>query len=134
MIELNGLAIWIGLFLGMLSGAVTGLFFDREGWLGGYGSWPRRLVRLGHISFFGLALVNLIFVLSAQAAENRLLHPEVPSLLFLTGAITMPAVCFLSAWKPWFKNFFFVPVGSLLAGALWMAAAMTPFFLTEVLP
>ena len=49
MITFNLWAAWIGIIAGMLSGAALGLFFHEESWLGGYGSWPRRLLRLGHI-------------------------------------------------------------------------------------
>ena len=55
---LNLWAAWIGILLGMLSGAAQGLFFHRADWLDGYGSWPRRLIRLGQISLFRLAFVN----------------------------------------------------------------------------
>jgi hypothetical protein len=40
---------WLGVVAGMVSGAVMGLFFHSDQWLGGYGSWPRRILRLGHI-------------------------------------------------------------------------------------
>jgi hypothetical protein len=51
---------WIGMVLGILSGAFIGLFFHQEHWLGGYNSFPRRLVRLGHISFFGLGILSVL--------------------------------------------------------------------------
>ena len=81
---LNLWAAWIGILLGMLSGAAQGLFFHRADWLDGYGSWRRRLTRLGHTSFFGLAFVNLAFfftvdhLISAKGARCRArlkLHP-----------------------------------------------------------
>ena len=37
---------------GVLSGMAMGLFFHQDGWLGGYGSFRRRLLRLGHIAFY----------------------------------------------------------------------------------
>jgi len=52
---LNLWAAWVGILLGMFSGAAQGLFFHRADWLDGYGSWARRLIRLGQISLFGLA-------------------------------------------------------------------------------
>lgn len=61
MIELNVWAAWIGIALGLLSGTIQGLFFASEDWLGGYASWPRRMLRLGHISFFGIAFLNLAY-------------------------------------------------------------------------
>ena len=55
----NIIAAWIGFLLGGISGAVPGLFFYRYDWLGGYTSWPRRMIRLGHIAFFGIGFLNL---------------------------------------------------------------------------
>ena len=52
--QLNLVLGWLWIALGFASGAVLGLWFHKEQWLGGYASWMRRLYRLGHISFFGL--------------------------------------------------------------------------------
>ena len=106
---------WIGLLLGCLSGAVPGLFFFREDWLGGYASWRRRMIRLAHISFFGLGFINLFATLSV-----RVLGIEggscLVSLLLVVGAATMPTVCYLSAWRPVFRHLFFIPAGSVTLG------------------
>ena len=114
--QLNLTAAWIGILVGMIWGAVVGLCFHRQEWLGGYGSWRRRLLRLGHVSFFGLAFINLAFVVTVSQLEpSRFL--DWSSRLFVAGAITMPVVCFLSAFQPVFRFFFFVPVASVLAGS-----------------
>ncbi len=36
----------------------------------------------------------------------------------IVGAITMPTVCFLSAWREPFRHFFFIPVSLLLGGVV----------------
>jgi hypothetical protein len=109
-------AVWGGMLLGVLNGAVIGLFFHREDWMGGYGSYRRRLARLGHISFFGLAFVNAAFALTQHLTPLEPAFARVAMAVFITGAATMPLVCFLSAWrKPW-RHLFFIPVGSVLAG------------------
>lgn len=116
MIELNVWAAWIGIALGLLSGTIQGLFFASEDWLGGYGSWPRRMLRLGHISFFGIAFLNL-----AYANTLHLLGGErptlAPSVLLIAGAVLMPAVCYLAAWRKPLRHLFFLPVLSLLGAA-----------------
>ena len=38
--------------------------------MGGYGSFRRRLTRLGHIAFFGLGFVNLFYGLGDGAFES----------------------------------------------------------------
>lgn len=108
--------VWAGMLLGVLSGAVIGLFFHCEDWMGGYGSYRRRLARLGHISFFGLALVNAVFALTQHLTPLEPAFARVALGAFATGAATMPLVCFLSAWRQPWRHLFFIPVGSVLAG------------------
>ena len=114
---LHLLAGWLGVSLGVLTGALFGLLFHKEDWLGGYNSWPRRMLRLGHISFFGLAFLNFMFALTIRdgVPDGRL--TQIGSALFLVGAVAMPAACFLSAWKKPLRHLFPIPVASI-CGAL----------------
>jgi len=114
----SNLAIgWIGILLGLIAGAVTGLFFWREDWLGGYGSWRRRMTRLAHVSFFGLGFINIAFELSVfHLALTRGAGLAVASFFLCLGAATMPLVCYLAAWRQPFRHLFFVPVAAVVAG------------------
>lgn len=112
--SLHLLAAWVGFLCGALSGAAVGLFFHREDWLGGYGSFPRRLIRLGHISFFGLGLLNALFALTIAVVPVAELLGRLASIGLLTGAITMPLCCFASAWRKPLRCLFPIPVTSLL--------------------
>lgn len=115
---LNLVLAWVWLLLGFLSGLALGLFFHRDDWLGGYGSFQRRLYRLAHISFFGLGFTNLGFYFTAQR-----LSIDSPPLLstaaisFVVGALFMPLCCVLTAHCPRCRPLFAVPVLSLLLGA-----------------
>lgn len=109
---------WGAILLGVVSGAVIGLFFHKEDWAGGYGSFRRRMIRLGHISFFGLGFTNLMFGLTLQAITLPVVHISIASFGFLIGVITMPLCCFLAAWKKPFRHLFAVPVLSVLAGII----------------
>jgi hypothetical protein len=106
---------WSAILAGLLLGAGIGMFFHGETWLGGYASWRRRMLRLTHISLVGTGLLNLAFALSAEA-----LHldppPRLGSVLLVVGAVTMPSVCALSAWRSAMRNLFFIPVLSLVIG------------------
>ena len=116
-------AVWAGMLAGVLSGAIIGLFFAREDFMGGYQSWRRRLTRLGHISFFGLALVNATFAFTNHAVR---LDPGMAPLAgwsFVCGAVTMPLCCFLAAWKQPLRHLFPIPVISVSAGILLTLAA-----------
>ena len=106
---INFYAAWVGIFLGFIAGAVIGTFFHDENWMGGYSSWRRRMVRLGHISFFGIAFINLTYSVSLTVFNIKVTTPY-PSYLFIAGAITMPLICFLSAYKKMFRYLFFIPV------------------------
>jgi hypothetical protein len=111
-------AVWAGMLLGVVSGAVIGLFFHREDWMGGYGSFRRRLARLGHISFFGLALVNATFALTQHLTPLPASYAVTALWGFMIGAATMPTVCFLTAWRKPFRHLFFIPVGGVLIGII----------------
>lgn len=107
---------WIGMLLGVLSGAAIGLFFHRDDWMGGYQSYRRRLTRLGHISFFGLGFVNFFFAISHEIAGVAQALALPAAIAFTTGAATMPTCCFLSAWRKPFRHLFFIPVASVAIG------------------
>lgn len=111
--EVNLFVGWVVILVGLLAGAAFGMFFDREDWLGGYGSWRRRMLRLAHISLVGTGLLNLAFALSVRNLQIESC-PRLASALFILGAVTMPAVCCLSAWRRAFRHAFFVPVLSLV--------------------
>ncbi len=117
----NLYAAWAGILLGLIAGAIQGLFFHRDDWLGGYSSWPRRMTRLGHISLFGIAFINTTFALTTSYLKledtGALRMAQWCSWLFILGAVAMPLVCYLSAVRKWFRHLFFIPVTSLILGA-----------------
>jgi hypothetical protein len=109
---------WLGMLGGVLSGALMGLFFLRPDWMGGYGSQPRRLVRLGHISFFGIGLLNLFYALSLTPLEGPATAGRWGSLALLVALVAMPTCCFLTAWRPAMHRLFPIPVLSAATGIL----------------
>lgn len=114
-------AAWIGICLGCVAGAIQGLFFHGETWLGGYNSWPRRMLRLGHISLVAIGLINLAFALTVTVLG---ISEDIvwPSRLLIFGAITMPLFCYLSAFRDSFRHLFFIPALSVIAAtamAMW---------------
>jgi hypothetical protein len=105
---------WSLVIIGFASGATLGLGFAREGFLGGYPSWRRRLLRLGHVACVMLGVLQMLFALSPAAIEPRAM---LTAQLWLIGGITMPAVCALAAWKQPLRVLFPIPVVSLGAAA-----------------
>lgn len=116
--NLNLILAWLWILLGFVSGMVIGLFFRGENWLGGYGSFKRRMYRLGHISFFGLGAVNLLFWLTMQFTSGSGDLLRAASWIFIIGAITMPLCCVVMAHCPKAHLIFAVPVVSLIAGGV----------------
>lgn len=110
---LNWLAGWGLVLIGLVSGAVLGLFFHRDDFLGGYSSFRRRIVRLGHIALVALGMLNVVFSVSASPLGSGWAG-KLASGGFLVGGLTMPLTCFLTGWREKFRHGFAVPVAALL--------------------
>jgi hypothetical protein len=106
---MNWHAGWWLILAGFASGAALGVFFHRPDFLGGYGSFRRRMLRLGHIACAALGMLNLIVALSPQNSP-----------LLVAGGVMMPAVCFLTAWKEKCRHLFFLPVLALVVAVVLM--------------
>jgi hypothetical protein len=76
------------------------------------------LYRLGHISFFGLGLVNLMFYFTTRLPSLAGASLAVASWGFVIGAISMPVCCVIMAHQPKLRLLFLIPVLSLIAGGL----------------
>ena len=110
MAEWNFWAGWAGMLLGLVSGAIIGLGFHRESFAGGYGSFRRRMLRLGHVAFFALGMVNVLYALTLTSSSVVPGSPQIASACLAAGGFAMPAVCFLTAWKTPFRHAFSLPV------------------------
>jgi len=109
---------WLWVLGGFLSGLALGTKFHGEDWLGGYTSHRRRLYRLGHISFFGLGMVNFMFFLTAHLLPLAGPRIMIASLAFILGAASMPVCCVLMAHWPRLRVIFAIPILSLVTGAV----------------
>lgn len=116
--ELNILVGWVAMLSGVISGAAIGLFFHIDTWAGGYASFRRRMLRLAHISFFGLGFINLMYGLTLLAIPLPRPLSTVGSLGLIVGVITMPLCCYLTAWKTGFRHLFPVPVLGVATGII----------------
>ena len=117
MSDINAVSAWLCIVAGVVAGAMGGLFFHDPHWLGGYGSWRRRMVRLGHIAFFGIGLLNLSFSLTIHG-----LHWPAPPAgvcwALASAGVLMPATCYLAAWRAPLRHLFAIPVACVLAGVV----------------
>lgn len=109
---------WAWILLGLVTGVGFGLFFASDAWLGGYGSWPRRLLRLAHVACVGTGLLLLGALWTLQQVPAAPATASAVRALFVAGAVLMPSVCLLAAfWKP-MRHAFVAPVASLCGGAV----------------
>ncbi|MGI9456019.1 MAG: hypothetical protein ACR2NU_05620 [Aeoliella sp.] len=107
---------WLAILLGLLSGAVIGMFFHQEHWLGGYDGWSRRLVRLAHISLVGTGLLNIAYAVSLEAMSFSA-SPIVAGPLLIAGAAAMPTACVICAYRKQWWPVFTLPVTCLVLSA-----------------
>jgi len=115
--HMNLVLAWLWITVGVVVGFVLGAYFHRDDWLGGYTSFKRRLYRLAHVAFFGLAIINLLFYFTVQRLASPGTIINLASWAFAIGAVTMPACCFLMAHNSRLRAIFLIPVLSTLGGA-----------------
>lgn len=108
---------WSLILAAFVSGAIVGLGFHRPEFLGGYDSLRRRMVRLGHIAFAALGMINLLYAFTPYPTPGTTLAAVAGGGL-MVGGVAMSAVCFLTAWRERFRHLFFIPVVSLAAGVV----------------
>src|SRR3954464_13884709 len=108
---------WFSIALGFATGALLGLGFHRDNFLGGYASWPRRLLRLGPLALIPLRALNILFSLSLPRIDLPLPWLRAASGSLIAGAILMPACCALAAFRKQTIPLFIAPVLLLSAAA-----------------
>ncbi len=108
---------WALVFVGFCSGAVLGVGFKDDSWLGGYSSLRRRMARLAHIACCALGGLNVVFASSVRGLQGADSVSTAASIAFILGGAAMPVACLLYAWRQQLYPAFFVPVCSLLFGA-----------------
>ena len=122
---LNWQCGWWLVLAAFVTGAVIGLSFHRDDFLGGYNSFRRRLVRLGHIALAALGMMNVVFALSPWPVPGTWMATAA-SLCFVAGGVTMPAACFVTAWRKGFRHVFAVPVTALVLASVFTILGGAP--------
>jgi hypothetical protein len=115
---INEICGWIFVLGGLVMGLVMGFKFQREDWLGGYGAFPRRMVRLAHVALVALGIINIQF---SQSAPRLNLSPALAGLAsfaFMAAAVLMPACCLWMAARRRHFEIFAAPVVCLAAGLI----------------
>ncbi len=91
---------WVSLALGAATGLTLGLWsFDGPmavpAWIGEYGDTSRRMLRLGHIAFFGLGILNILLARELPRLSARTRRIASPTMNF--GNVFLPLTLFAAA-------------------------------------
>lgn len=118
--RLNRVAGWISIAIGAGLGLLLGLWsFDGPvavpGWIGGYAETPRRLIRLGHIAFFGLGMLNVLLSRELPWLQVSAKTKLLTGTCMLTGNLLLPPLLLLSALIPACKYLLPFPALGLFA-------------------
>jgi len=114
--EVNVTFGWIWILVGLVVGMILGLKAEGEHWLGGYSSLTRRYLRLGHIAFIALAIINILYGKELVSASLSDTSKNLGSFLMIFGAAGVPIACLTAAF--WRKAKYLLPLSatSLLIG------------------
>ncbi len=121
---------WSWMCFGFIMGMVMGTRVEQFGmntldrgpdWLGGYESVPRRLLRLAHVAFIMLPLLNIVFGQHIDAALVSLEWKRVASGSMIFGAIGIPLLCLAAVFYRPAKVLLGVPATAVLVANLIIA-------------
>ncbi len=112
---INEIFGWAAILLAIAMGISIGLRFQRDDWLGGYGSLRRRMIRLAHVALAALGIINIEFAHTIRdlALPDRLVTAA--SWALIVAALSMPACCLANARGTRRFALFGLPVSSLAA-------------------
>ncbi len=118
--SLNRAIGFTSLLIGVASGMILGLWsfggpIPVPDAIGDYSALPRRFLRLGHIAFFGLGLINL--VIAGHWRRLALGRPAARLALRLMnlGNLGLPPVLLAAAWQPTLIYLMPAPVACVFA-------------------
>lgn len=109
---------WLLITLGFASGALLGLGFHKPGFLGGYDSLRRRMIRLGHIALVALGALNVLYALTEPRLALKPWEIQVASWGMMIGTVGMPLCCGLTAWRTNWRLSFPIPVAALITAGI----------------
>lgn len=124
----NRLIGWCSAAIGAGTGLIMGLWsFDGPvavpETLGDYGDTSRRLARLGHIAFFGLAILNLLLAHELERAKMSDRFSRWASRCMNFGNVFLPLTLFMAA--AWHPLKYLMPIPAMCVGIAMCLVAFT---------
>ncbi len=122
--QINVLFGWAWMCLGFISGMTLGMWAEREKWLGGYTSVARRYLRLGHVAFIALSIINILYGKELGAIALPIHIKSIGSALMIFGAAGVPIACIFAAFFRKARYFLPLPALAVLTGTAILAIGM----------
>ena len=122
--EINILFGWAWMCLGFISGMTLGMWAEREQWLGGYASITRRYLRLGHVAFIALSIINILYGRELGSADLPVYVKSIGSSLMIFGAAGVPLACISAAFFRKARYFLPLPALAVLIGTAILVIGM----------
>lgn len=116
--EINVIFGWVWICLGFIIGMTLGLWAEGENWLGGYVSVTRRYLRLGHVAFIALPIINILYGKELVIADLSESMKYAGSYLMIFGAIGVPITCIAAAFMRKTRYFLPLPALAILIGTI----------------
>ncbi len=116
--EINVIFGWAWMCVGFISGMLLGLRAEGKNWLGGYASVTRRYLRLAHVAFIALSIINILYgkeLASVDLADNI---KNIGSALMIFGAVGIPLACIAAAFTSKTKYLLPLPASAILLGTI----------------
>lgn len=103
---------WIWILVGIVIGAFMGMWSFNGPMLspvGDYSSLPRRMLRLSHIAFIALAMINILYGYGIDKirVNDRLKNLGSKSMIY--GSALMPVLLFIAVFYEPIKYLTFIP-------------------------
>ena len=116
--EINILFGWAWMCVGFLSGMILGLRAEGEQWLGGYASLTRRYLRLAHVAFVALSIINILYGKELGTIDLPNHFKNIGSALMIFGAAGVPLACISAAFLRKTRYLLPVPAAAVLMGVI----------------
>lgn len=103
---------WLWIFIGIILGAIIGMWSFNgplSSPVGDYTSLPRRMLRLSHIAFIALAIINILYGYEIDKIKIRDKIKRIGSNFIIYGTILMPLILLASVFYENFKYLTMIP-------------------------
>ncbi len=122
--EVNILFGWAWMCVGFISGMILGIWSEGEKWLGGYSSITRRYLRLAHVAFIALSIINILYGKELGSVALPIHIKSIGSALMIFGAAGVPIACISAAFFRKARYFLPLPALAVLTGTAILAIGM----------